>query len=346
MNRKYRILLGVFVGLAVLAVTASFYAYQLFYAPNILIDKPDVLLIIRPEANFKEVRDSLEKKGAINDMISFAFVSKILGYQDKVKPGRYLIGQNTTNLQIVRKLRAGDQAPVRVTLSNARLKKDIAAKLCKNLPLDSAELLAKLNTPSIVRQYGFDTATITAMFIPNTYEMYWTTTHDKLLERMHAEYKKFWNEKRTKKAQEIGLTPLQVSIMASIVEAEMKKKEEAKRIAGVYMNRLNFDDRKLRADPTVIYAIGNFNIKRLLYKDLEFDSPYNTYKYEGLPPSCICVPSIHAIDAVLEYEKHQYLFFCAKEDLSGYHNFAVTLAEHTQNAKRYQAALDQLGIRR
>jgi UPF0755 protein len=345
MTKRYKILIGVFVGLAVVMITAVFYAYQLFFTPNMLVQKEDHELFIPPDATFKQVVDSLDKYEMLADKVSFMFVAKILGYQDKPpRAGRYLMKKNDTNLIAVRKLRAGAQEPIKLTFNNVRLKKDLAGKIAKQLPLDSVALLKELNSPAVAAKYGFDTTTILSMFLPNTYEMYWTTTTEQLFDRMSKEYKNFWNADRKAKAEKLGFTPLQVSILASIVEAETKKKDEAKRVAGLYINRLNQNE-PLQADPTVVYAIGDFSKKRILFKDLEFDSPYNTYKYTGLPPGAINLPTLNSLEAVLNPEKHKYIFMCAKEDFSGYHNFAETYKEHLVNAEKYRNALDRAGIR-
>lgn len=345
MNKKTKIITGIFIGLSVLASVFSLYFYQLFFAANFLIDKKDKALYIPPEANFEQVIDSLKKGEFLNDEISFRFVAKILKYQDegRVKPGRYIMKQGMNNLAAVRKLRSGAQDAVRVTFNNVRLKKDLAGRITRHLMADSAKLLQMLNDPAVTSAYNFDTATIVAMFIPNTYEMYWNTSEEELLKKMYREYQKFWTAERKAKADALGLTPIQVSILASIVEAETKKREEAPRIAGVYLNRLNAGE-KLQADPTVIFALGDFSIKRLLSKDLQYDSPYNTYKYTGLPPGPINVPPLQAIEATLKPEKHNYMFFCAKEDFSGYHAFAETFDEHLKNAARYREALNRAGI--
>lgn len=345
MNKKTKIIAGIFIGLSVLASVFSLYFYQLFFAANFLIDKKDKALYVPPGASFEQVIDSLKKGEFLNDEISFRFVAKILKYQDegRVKPGRYVMKEGMNNLAAVRKLRSGAQDPVRVTFNNVRVKKDLAGRITRHLMADSARLLQMLNDPATVSDYGFDTATIATMFIPDTYEMYWNTSEEELLKKMQREYEKFWTAERKAKADALGLTPIQVSILASIVEAETKKRDEAPRIAGVYLNRLNANE-KLQADPTVIFALGNFSIKRLLIKDLQYDSPYNTYKYTGLPPGPINVPPLQAIEATLKPEKHRYMFFCAKEDFSGYHAFAETFDEHLKNAARYREALNRAGI--
>ena len=194
------------------------------------------------------------------------------------------------------------------------------------------------------KKYGFDTTNVISMFIPNTYEVYWTSSPEEFLDKMHQEYQKFWNEKRLAKAQKINLNPQEVSVLASIVQAESNKADEKPRIAGLYLNRLQKKIR-LEADPTLVFALRNFELKRVLNRHKRIESPFNTYKNDGLPPGPINMPSPQSIDAVLNYESHEYIFMCAKEDLSGYHNFAVTLREHEKNARLLHAALDLRGIR-
>ena len=248
-----------------------------------------------------------------------------------------------SNVDLIRKLRSGNQEAVKLQFQNFRLLSDFAGYVGKQLECDSSALINKLDSIDLIRQYGFNEENIFCMFIPNTYELYWNTSAEKFIEKMNDQYKKFWNEERKSKAKKIGLSPIEVSILASIVDQEALVNAELKRIAGEYMNRIN-KGMKLEVDPTVIFAIGDFNIKRVLNKMLTFNSPYNTYKYTGLPPGPICMPSIAAIDAVLDYERHNYIYFCAKEDFSGYHNYASNLKDHQQNARKFQLALSKRGI--
>jgi UPF0755 protein len=344
MSKRQKILVAIFVGASMLLSVLSLYFYQTFFTPNLLIKQEDRYLYIKPGTTFQELSQQLSAENFVNEKIPFMFASKVLGYQEQVKPGRYLIKANSTNLKAIRKLRSGAQDPVKVTFNNIRLRRDLAGRITRHLMADSATLLGMLNDPAVAARYQTDTANIISLFIPNTYEMYWNTSESELLERMYKEYNKFWTQERKDRAAQIGFTPQQVSILASIVEAETKKRDEAPTIAGVYINRLN-QQMPLQADPTVVFAIGDFSIKRLFYKHLEYDSPYNTYLYTGLPPGPINLPSVPAIEAVLNYEKHKFLFFCAREDFSGYHAFAENLQEHNQNAARYRKALDKAGIK-
>jgi UPF0755 protein len=280
----------------------------------------------------------------VSNVVSFAFLAKTMNYQEHVKPGAYLIEADMSNMAAIRMLRAGKQTPIKITFNSLRTKEDLAERLAKQLPFSEQEWLETLQSKEIAEKYGFDSYTFTTMFIPNTYEIYWTTSKEEFIERMYKEYQKFWNKERLEKAEKVGLSPKQVSILASIVQAETAKNDEKPRVAGVYLNRLAKND-YLQADPTVIFALKDFSIKRVLNSHLQVDSPYNTYKYTGLPPGAINFPEVSSIDAVLNAEQHDYYFFCAKEDFSGYHNFAKTLAEHNRNAKLYQQALNTKGIR-
>ncbi|MBL4654425.1 MAG: endolytic transglycosylase MltG, partial [Bacteroidia bacterium] len=257
--------------------------------------------------------------------------------KNKVKSGKYLIYNGVNNWDLVNLLRSGEQKPVRVVLNNIRLKEDLCREVGKQIEADSTVLLSMLNDKYYLRKYSLTTESVMSIFIPNSYEFYWTTSPEQFFERMTKEYKKFWTTQRKKKAELIGFTPLEVSVMASIVQKETAKNDEKARIAGVYMNRYK-KDWKLQADPTVIFAVQDFTIRRILKQHLKFDSPYNTYIYTGLPPGPICAPSISSIDAVLNYEDHNYMYFCAKEDFSGYHNFAKTYSQHKVNARKYRKA--------
>ncbi len=250
-----------------------------------------------------------------------------------------------SNTQLVNRLRSGEQAPVSLIFNSIRTKQQLAGRIGKQLEADSVALLKLLNDKAFVKKLGFTADNILCLFIPNTYEFFWNTGPEQFISRMAKEYKRFWNEDRTGKLEKIGLKQSEASILASIVEMESTKNDEKPIIAGVYINRLK-KGIKLEADPTLIFALGDFTIQRVLNKDLQFDSPYNTYKYAGLPPGPISLPSIVSIDAVLSPVHHNYLFFCAKADLSGYHNFSATLQQHIRYAREYQAALNKMNIKR
>jgi UPF0755 protein len=248
-----------------------------------------------------------------------------------------------TNLEAIRLLRSGAQVPTHVTFNNVRVKADLAGKITNNISVDSTEFLQLLNNDSLINSYGFNQENIMCMFLPNTYEVYYTITGEELFERMHKEYERFWNDQRKAKAEELGLSPVEVSTLASIVQAETIKPDERPKVAEVYLNRLE-RNMALQADPALVFAVGDFSIKRVLNIHKEIDSPYNLYKNRGLPPGPINLPELESIDAVLNHDNHNYLYFCAKPDFSGYHAFATNLIAHNRNAAAYQAALNKARI--
>ncbi|MEM6844993.1 MAG: endolytic transglycosylase MltG [Bacteroidota bacterium] len=342
MKRQKLLALFIVIG-SMMLVSFSFYAYQTVYTPNVLVDGTDRVFLIPSDATFDEVRDRLHQEGYVNDLLSFSTLAKLMKYDKYLKPGRYQLKADMSNIEAIRLLRSGQQDPVNVTFNNVRLKPELAERLCENLEADEQQFLALLNDEKLVAKYGFTIENILTMFLPNTYEFYWTTSAEELFERFHQEYEDFWEKRRLTKADSLNMSPKEVIILASIVESETNKPDEAPKVAGLYLNRLQRNI-ALQADPTLVYAAGDFTIKRVLNKHKEIDSPYNTYKYTGLPPGPIRVPSINAIDAVLNHEDHNYLYMCAREDFSGYHNFATNLTAHLANARRYQRALSQAGI--
>jgi UPF0755 protein len=321
-----------------LLITFVFYAYQILYTPNILVDRDDRTFIIRSGYTFRKVQEELGKGGFVNDMVSFSFLARIKDYDKHVLPGRYTLRRNMTNIQAIDVLESGSRQAVKVTFTNVRLLDELGEKITKNIGVSPVEFDEALEEFIEANTEGFTKENAISMFLPNTYEVYFNVLPDELIERMHDEYKKFWNEERLAKAQAIGLTPFEVSTLASIVQAESVKKEEAKIIAGLYINRLKRNI-PLQADPTLVFATKDFGAKRVLNSHKEIDSPYNTYKNAGLPPGPINMPQIYTIDAVLDYQKHEYIYMCAREDFSGNHNFAANLTDHNRNAQRYQKAL-------
>lgn len=327
-----------FLLFSVLLISFGYYAYQITYTPNILVGKQPRPLVIPRGANFKDVQALLHKGDYTQDLISFSFLSKLMDYDEQIKPGRYVLQPNLSNIQAIRLLRAGIQEPVKVTFNNVRLVSDLSEKITRNLNMKPEEFEAALIKFAMNNSYGFNKDNVLAMFIPNTYEVYYNVSPDELIERMHSEWDRFWNEERRQKAQAIGLTPIEVSILASIVQAESVKPDEAPIIAGLYINRLK-QDIPLQADPTLVFAVGDFTLKRVLNEHKEIDSPYNTYKNRGLPPGPVNMAEMFAINAVLDYTKSNYLYMCAKEDFSGRHNFTHSYRQHLNNAQRYQRAL-------
>ena len=342
-RKKKKVLLFVAGLLLCILAFIGYSMYKCFYAPNVKVGKTD-FLYIPTGSNIEDVFNLLETKKIVTNIKTFKRAAKFLKYS-KVKSGRYKIVNGMSNKSLISMLRLGNQTAMRITFSgNIRSNNKIASIASRYIETDSVSILQALNDNNFLAKFGFDSRTVIGMFIPNTYDIYWNSSADAFIERMYREYEKFWNDNRKSKLQQIGLTQGEVATMASIVDEETNAVAEMPTIAGVYMNRIN-SGMLLQADPTVKFALGDFSIRRVLNRHTDYDSPYNTYKYKGLPPSPICMPSIAAIDAVLNYEHHDYYYFCAKDDFSGRHSFAKTLAQHNLNAQAYQKALNSRNIR-
>jgi len=324
----------------IVVMVLSFWGFTVYQRINKSIVKKTTTIYIPTGSDFLKVVKILQEGDLIKDINSFNWVARRKNYPSLIKPGAYKINEGWSNNTLINKLRSGIQTPVSVTFTNIRFRENLAGRLAHCFEADSISFLSALNNDSLAKKYGLTHENYTSIFIPNTYEFYWTTSPLKFVERMKKESDIFWNESRKNKAKDLGLTPPQVITLASIIQEESNKNEEKPRISGVYINRLH-RGMLLQADPTIKFAMKDFAIKRILNEYLKIDSPYNTYKYAGLPPGPINFPDIASIDAVLNTEKNDYLFFCAKEDFSGYHNFAKTLHEHDINAAKYQRALNK-----
>ena len=326
---------------------ALYVAYKLIYRPNVdLNGKKTEIFFIKTGSTYNDVLNALLENHCIINRASFERLAEIKGYKTKIKSGRYRIKNNMSNNELINMLRAGLQEPIQITFNTVRTKQELVSKVCKNLEADSIQMLELLNNDGFMDKYDLTSDNALCLFVPNTYEIYWNTSADGFLERMNKEHKKFWTDAKKNKAKEIGLTPVKVSVLASIVQAEQNRFDDEKPIiAGLYINRLN-KQMPLQSDPTLIYAKGDFTITRVLNEDKEIDSPYNTYMHTGLPPGPICLPEISSLEAVLNYQKNDYIFMCAKEDFSGKHNFAKTNEEHTENARKYREALNKRNIMR
>jgi UPF0755 protein len=305
--------------------------------------KASAYIYIPSGSGFSEVKRLLMKADILRHPYAFEWLSRQKHYTRKVKPGRYLITDGMPNEELVNLLRSGKQAPVRITIQNLRTAEDLAGKLGKSLETDSVKFSALFSDSSFLVKFGLTKATLLVLFVPDTYEFFWNTSGEALFRRMNREFHRFWNEERRKKADSLKLSIDQVVTLASIVEKETNKADEKPVMAGVYYNRLHRNI-PLQADPTVIFAWNDYSIKRVLHSHLFIRSPYNTYLYRGLPPGPICIPSVESVDAVLHLQKNRYLYFCAREDRTGYHNFAETLQQHNRNAKKYQQALNRMNI--
>lgn len=318
--------------------------YHQIYGPNTLTpQKKDYLLYIATGSTYDDVINELEKQKIIKDRNTFEWAARKKNYAEHIHPGCYRIRYNMSNNELINMLRAGNQEPVKLVINMARTIDELAEKIDSQIEPGKDELLNLMQDDQFLKQYGFNSRTIIGMFIPNTYEFWWNTDAESFFKRMNKEYRKFWNMERTGRAREIKLTPNEVITLASILINETNHQDEYRRIASVYINRLNHGMR-LQADPTIKFALGSFERQRILKNDTFFDSPYNTYMHDGLPPGPIGIPTIKAIDSVLDYERSDYFYFCAKEDFSGYHNFARTLDQHNKNARIYQKALNQRKI--
>jgi UPF0755 protein len=336
-----------FLTLAVMAVLSVFVFVSMYKAiifPNVLTPNGEqVSLYIYSDDDFEDVKQKLYSDSLIINPKSFEWLANKLDYPQYIKSGHYLISNNMNNNRLLNILRSGSQTPVKFTFNNIRTMEQFAGRVAEQLEMDSVSLLKAVKESATLKEMGFDDESTASLFIPNTYELYWNIDADDFVEKMTNEYNRFWNEERRSKAESLNMNPIEVSILASIVDKETTKVSEMPRIAGVYVNRLK-KNWLLQADPTLVFAIGDFEIKRVLDVHKEIESPYNTYKYIGLPPGPICIPSIAAIDAVLNAEKHKFFYFCAKDDLSGYHVFARNMREHNKNAEKYRKALNKMKI--
>ncbi len=340
-TNKFILIIGAIV-LAGAGIVGYYFYKTIFVANTSVEENEKEFLYIPTGSNYNDLLNLLAEKNYLANLESFKKAADLMKF-NKVKAGRYRIKSGMSNRSLVNILKAGNQEAVQLTFNNHRLKEDFAGYLGSKLEIDSAEFSELLNNELFLKKYNTNPEIVYALFLPNTYQIYWNTSAEDFFDKMYNEYQKFWNEKRIYRAEQIGLTPVQVSILASIVDQETASDREMPTIAGVYINRLN-KSMRLEADPTVVFANKDFTIRRVLNKHLAKDSPYNTYRYAGLPPGPIAMPSMAAIDAVLNYQQHNYIYFCAKEDFSGMHNFAVTLAQHQANARKFQRALSQRKI--
>ena len=340
---KKKILIPLIIFSTILT-TGSVYTYQMLYSPNFLINADDKFIIIEENTDFNELIKKLEDDTLINDILSFSFLSKLMEYQENIKIGAYKVKMNMSNYEMITMLRSGNQTPIKLTFSYARKIEDLAEKITTKLKMSKDDLLNYLNE-NINNYSGFKKTDIISIFLPDTYEVYWNISPEKLTNKMYSEYKKFWNEERLSKLDKINLNQKEAIVLASIVASESRMLDEADRIAGLYINRLNRNMR-LQADPTLIFAANDFTIRRVLNKHKKIKSPYNTYIHRGLPPGPIRLASKKYIDAVLNYEKHNYIYMCAEEDFSGYHAFATNLSDHNRNARKCQIALNKRKIYR
>jgi UPF0755 protein len=335
-----------FILFSILFIIAAYVTYN--YASKIYLEGVDMsqsekYFYIKKGTTLAALTQQLYDEGILKDTSSFLWVAEKKSF-DTPKAGRFLIKDKMSNNKLINILRSGMQKPLKLTLNSVRTLPKLASKVGKTLYLDSANLIKALADSQLAAKYGFDRFKFPSMIIPNTYEFYWDTDVEEFLQRMANEYKRFWTEERKQKAQELGLSQSEVSILASIVQAEQQMhRDERPKVAGVYLNRLE-KGMRLQSDPTLIFALNDYSIKRVLNEHKKVNSPYNTYKYPGLPPGPINIPEISSIDAVLNADDHNYIYMCAKSDFSGYHHFAATLNQHNRYAAQYRRELNRRRI--
>ena len=337
-NAKYYVVPLVLCVLSVIGMT-----YYYFFT-GFSVQKATAFLYVDNDDTADSVFVKLDSIGSRHAMTGLRTLVRHSDYADHLKTGRYAIDPDVSTYQLFGLLKGGRQTPMMLTIPETRTISRMAALLGRKLMADSADLADEWLDANSLEKMEADTATLPCLFIPNTYEVYWNISPSKLMERMKKEHDAFWNKERRDKAARLGLTPNEVTILASIVDEETANVAEKNMVAGLYLNRLR-KPMLLQADPTVKFAVGDFTLRRILSKHLSVDNPYNTYRHMGLPPGPIKVASVAGIDAVLNATQHNYLYMCAKEDFSGTHNFAATIQEHMQNARRYQKALNERNIR-
>ena len=342
--KKRIYIIGIITLLLLSAVGGLAYtAYQAIMAPTVQ-GTQTIYIQIRPNDDALKVEKMLASAADIKSMKAFTPLMKHYKYDTRVKPGNYAIRPGDSMRDICLRLLSGNQTPVKLVIPSVRTLDRLAGAVGKQLMTDSASIAAILSDSHLIDSLGYTPETFPAMFIPNTYEVYWTMTPQQFIARIHKEHTRFWNDTRLSQAKALGLTPIEVATLASIVEEETNKNDEKPLVAGLYLNRLK-RGMLLQADPTVKYAHGKFELRRILLTHLTIDSPYNTYKYAGLPPGPIRIPSTAGLESVLNPAQHSYIYMCAKEDFSGYHNFATTLSQHNANARRYQQELNNRKIK-
>ena len=329
-----------------LLIYGGIVANQIFYK-NTKFSENELYIYVPTGANYEDVKEIITP--FVANINRFEMVASKRSYPENIKPGRFLFAKGMNSYQLVKALRSN--LPVNLAFNNQERLENLAGRVGSQIEADSLSLLTSFKDSIFLKENGFTDENVLAMFIPNTYEIYWNTSAVKFRDKMIKEYRNFWNKERTEKAVRQGLSPIEATILASIVHKESVKKDERPRIAGVYLNRMR-QGMPLQADPTVIYAIkkksNDFDqvIKRVFYNDLTMSSPYNTYVNIGLPPGPIAMPDITALEAVLNPEKNNFIYFCASVEHFGYHEFAATLAEHNVNAKKYSDWINGQGVKR
>jgi len=338
----YKKILICFAALGIIGLILLYVFYDSIYINNVKIEEPHSLYI-KSGSSYSEFTDQLKYEDIIKNWTTFNTLADRMNLENNIHGGHYLIEPGINNLDLIRKLRGGAQDPIRVIFKKHRNVETLAATVSQQIEADSASIVNFVKNPDFLQENDLDENTLMSLFLPNTYEFYWNADAEKFTKKMLQANSNFWNSERMVKAENLGLNKIEVITLASIVQEETSKTDEMPNIAGVYLNRVKKGWR-LQADPTVKFANNDFSLRRILNKHLKKDSPFNTYKHKGLPPGPICLPSTTTIDAVLNAVDHTYMYFCAKEDFSGYHNFAETLKGHNANARKYHKALNERKI--
>ncbi len=341
-KKKKKIIIIVTTSLLLIGIGILIFSLSVF-GHVMTNDKPGYVYIDKDD-NIDSVRTKIESIGHPSSMKGFDLLNNYTNYEQNIRIGCYKVAQDISMLNLFRSMRNGQQSPSNVVIPSVRTVDEACDKISKYLMTDGESIKAVLRDSLKLKELGFTKETIPAMFIPNTYEIYWTTDAENLVDRLKSEYEKFWTSERQEKAKSLGLSPIEVSTLASIVDSETSRDEDKPIIARLYLNRLEKHIR-LASDPTVIFAVGDFSLRRVLKRHLEVESPYNTYKHEGLPPGPIRISSIAGIDAVLNPDDNDYIYMCAKEDFSGEHYYTSSEKEHMANAKKYAEALNKRNIK-
>lgn len=333
-----------FIIISVVVLAVIMYAYFLLFSSNTGTFKNKAVVYIPTGSTYENVKLILQENHIVSNMESFDKMARRMSFPNAIHPGKYQFTEGMGNYTMVQMLRGGKQVPVKLVINKLRTKNDIIKKICSNLEADSNQMRALFKDTAFLNKYQIDSNQIQTIIIPDTYQFYWNTDAKKAIEKIAKNYSKFWTNDRKQLAKKLNLTIPEVITLASIVEEETNMEEDKPKIASTYINRIR-KGMPLQADPTLKFAVGNFALKRLLTVHTQFASPYNTYQNPGLPPGPICTPNTSTIDATLNAPETTFLYFCAREDFKGYSNFASTYEEHQQNARKYQQALNQRGIK-
>ncbi len=338
-----KFLMAISILLGVVLVGSGYFFYSRMFRSNLVLSHGEKFIYIKTGSTFDDVLANLSREGMLHNASSFRWLAEQMDYNEQIKPGRYAVRPGMNNRELITLLRSGKQEPVELVFKNIKNRFELASKVSKFLEADSTAMLESMSSAEFKKQYGLNTENALSIVFPDTYVFLWNTSADAFLDSMGMRYQTFWSAERIEKAKQLGLTKAEVSVLASIVQQESNRKDEWPVIAGVYLNRLR-KNMKLQADPTVKFASGDDALRRIKGNHLKVNSPYNTYKIFGLPPGPIALTRKESIDAVLNFKQHSYLYFCARADRSGYHDFTTTYQEHLRNASRYRKNLDERGI--